>query len=330
MDEIIVSERLRRELAETLRRLPDPAQSLEASLAYALASIGSWPAAELSRLLRFRADPAASAAILVRGMPIDDPLPPTPSSSDFRPIKPAHVSEGSILSIAVLLGEPIGYADEKNGAVVQNVYPVAAEANSSSNESSSSNLDFHTELSFSRRHPEWPLDHACPDFLLILCLRQDPLRQATTYVAEARALCARLSPEHRRALRERNFELRAPYSFTRLGDGSRPWLGPVALVDGPEWAPRIALDLACGVRAKTHEGDEAITALRAAASEPGISAAIKLSSGDLLVLNNRSCAHARGTFEARFDGRDRWLHRVYARRSIEGLHDAPTTSWRVL
>jgi L-asparagine oxygenase len=166
--------------------------------------------------------------------------------------------------------------------------------------------------------------------LLILCLRQDPMRQATTYVAEARALCERLSPEHLRVLREPNFELRAPYSFTRGGDGSRPWSGPVPLIRGPAWAPRIAFDLACGLRGKTPGADEAIRALRAVAREPGVSEAVKLAPGDLLVLNNRSCAHARNTFEAKFDGRDRWLHRVYVRRSLEGLQDAPTTSWRVL
>jgi L-asparagine oxygenase len=330
MDEIIVSERLRRELAGVLRRASAPAEDFEAFLAHAMSAVGWWPTAEVARLIRFRSDPGAPAALLIRGMPIDEDLPPTPSLPSSRPAKAGHVSEGSILSIAVLLGEPVGYADEKCGSIVQDVFPVASEANASSNESSSSNLDFHTELAFSRRHPEWPLDHACPDFLLILCLRQDPKRQASTYVIEARALCERLSPEHIRVLRAPNFELRAPYSFTRGGDGSRPWSSPVSLIRGPDWSPTIAFDLACGLRAKNADGEEAIQALRDVAREPGVVEAIKLTPGDLLVLNNRRCAHARNTFEARYDGSDRWLHRVYVRRSLDGLQDVAAASWRVL
>jgi L-asparagine oxygenase len=51
---------------------------------------------------------------------------------------------------------------------------------------------------------------------------------------------------------------------------------------------------------------------------------------DLLVIHNRKCAHARSRFEAGFDGRDRWLQRVYVRRSLEGLQCSSSRSFRVL
>ena len=154
-------------------------------------------------------------------MPVDEPLPPTPISSLAEAREPTPVGEGEILSIAALLGEPVGYIDEKDGAVVQHVFPLASEANSSSNESSAAGLDFHTELSFSRRHPEWPMDYACPDFLLIFCLRPDPMYQANTSILEARTICQRLPEQHLRALREPNFELRAPVFFHAQGETVR-------------------------------------------------------------------------------------------------------------
>ena len=330
MEEIIVSEGLRRRLVRILERCPAPEDDLEAFLAHALASVGSWPRSDLARILKFRANPMAPSVLLIRGMPVDERLPPTPVSSLVEARERTPVGEGAILSIAAILGEPVGYIDEKDGAVVQHVFPLASEANSSSNESSAAGLDFHTELSFSRRHPEWPMDHACPDFLLILCLRADPMRQANTSILEARTICERLPERHLRILREPNFELRAPYSFTRGGDRSRPWSDRVSLVSGPDWAPRIAFDLACGLRGTSSQADDAIDALREVSRSPGATVSVRLDRGDLLVLNNRTCAHARDPFEARFDGRDRWLLRSYVRRSIEGLADAPSLCWRVL
>ena len=55
-----------------------------------------------------------------------------------------------------------------------------------------------------------------------------------------------------------------------------------------------------------------------------------LRAGDLLAIDNRRCAHARSAFPARFDGRDRWLQRVYVRRSVWPLASADPTSFRLL
>jgi L-asparagine oxygenase len=56
----------------------------------------------------------------------------------------------------------------------------------------------------------------------------------------------------------------------------------------------------------------------------------RLNAGDRLIVHNRKCAHARSRFEARFDGTDRWLQRVYVRRTLEGLPIRSERSFRVL
>jgi L-asparagine oxygenase len=84
------------------------------------------------------------------------------------------------------------------------------------------------------------------------------------------------------------------------------------------------------VRALSGEADEAIKALTAACNDPDLSESVQLRAGDLLAINNNRCAHSRSAFPALFDGRDRWLQRVYVRRSVWPLPVESPDSYRVL
>lgn len=288
------------------------------------------PVHAVQRLLEFRSSPYAPAAILITGLPVDDDLPPTPADGRDVTGKPGHVSECAILSIAVLLGEPVAYRAEKDGTLVQNVYPTPEQKDSPSNESSAAPLGFHTELTFSRTAPDRPLHEGSPDFVLLLGLRCPDDRLASTAVVDARQACAQLDERHRTVLRTPEFQLRAPYSFTRDSDGSRPWSPPVALLRGPDDAPSLAFDTACGVRALSGEAEEAVKALTEACHDPNLIEQVQLRPGDLLAINNTRCAHSRSSFPALFDGQDRWLQRVYVRHSIWPLPVESATSYRIL
>jgi L-asparagine oxygenase len=310
--------------------LPQWSTDIDLFLARLLpATASTLPIEAIREVLAFRAGTTASPALLVTGLPVDPDLPPTPVGEGAVAGKPGQVSECAILSIAVLLGEPVGYLAEKGGVLVQDVFPTRAHRDTPSNESSAASLGFHTELTFSRSAPERPLHLASPDFVLLLGLRCPSDRLATTTVVDARAVCARLAKPHLTALREPQFQLRAPYSFTRDGDGSRPWSAPVAVLRGPAEAPSLAFDTACGVRALSPEADRAVGALVEACDDPVLRESVQLRAGDLLVIDNNRCAHSRSSFPASFDGRDRWLQRAYVRRSIWPLPVAAAGS-RVL
>jgi L-asparagine oxygenase len=317
-------------LSSQFRRLPAPEQDLEGLLAGLLSTARLLPREIVEHVLRLRADPRAPGALLITGMPIDPDLPPTPTTPVPATFSPGPVSRCAILLAAILLGEPVAYAAEKDGALVQNVFPTPEESEQPSNESSAVGLEFHTELTFSRAEPAQCFDVAAPDFVLLLALRSPPERAATTSVIEARELCGLLNPEDVDALRQPWFQLRAPHSFTRDGDGSRPWSPSLALVRGPEEHPSLVFDISCGVRAGTPRAQEALEALRGACADPAIHHAVTLADGDLLVIDNHKCAHARSAYDARFDGRDRWLQRSYVRHSLRELVSAPGPSFRVL
>jgi L-asparagine oxygenase len=300
----------------------------EPFLAAVFSTLGLLPPEVLRTTFQFRSDPTASGVLLFRGMPVDQDLPPTPIDPTVLP-KETCVSEASILLVALLLGEPVSYADEKDGVLVQNVFPIETEKQSPSNESSDTDLGFHTELAYSSRTPDRPLHTVSPDFLLLLGLRAAPGADAVTTLVEARDICAALSEGSRATLRQPLFQLRAPYSFTR-GSPDRPWLDPVPLLHGTEAATTLAFDLACGVRGTTPEATDAINELRSVVARPELQVSVRLAAGDLLVVHNRKCAHARSRFQAAFDGTDRWLQRVYVRHGLEGLEPSGVQSFRVL
>jgi len=274
----------------------------------------------IKSLLSAMSKEAGPASVLIRGLAAEADLPPTPQRAN--PTGGAQLSllsEVVLLGVATTLGEPVSYRAEKNGAILQSVFPVETERNSPSNESSSSMLDLHTELVFSRRKRTCPLDVDSPDFILLWCLRSDPDRDAATLVAAVDDLCAGLRRGHLRVLSEPRFELRAPFSFTRDLPDDRPWVGPVPLLRGESPHRRAAFDLACGTRGLDAEAESALAALRHTAKVPGVTKRIVLQPGELLILDNRRCAHGRTPFPARFDGSDRWMLRLYVRRSLAGM-----------
>ena len=65
-------------------------------------------------------------ALLLRGVPVGDlpPTPPAPSSAE----KLNNISEFALLTVARRLGQPVGYAPEHGGDLVQNISPVARDA----------------------------------------------------------------------------------------------------------------------------------------------------------------------------------------------------------
>ncbi|MBO4272815.1 TauD/TfdA family dioxygenase [Microbispora triticiradicis] len=113
---------------------------------------------------RFRQHGTDSGVLLVKGLPVDPALPPTPADPKARVRFASPLSELWLAAFAQALGEPIGYRQEKNGLLFQNVVPTPHNAAKLSSESSAILLDYHTETAF---HP------FMPDYVLLHCLRPD-------------------------------------------------------------------------------------------------------------------------------------------------------------
>jgi L-asparagine oxygenase len=326
---IRLDDHVRASLHAALLGLESPYEQLHDCLLSLYILFGQVPRDVLGAVLSFATDPAAPGCLIIDNMPIDPDLPPTPGNSRRSELKRTFVSEGCLLGIAQLVGSPLGYHNEKDGELIQNVSPVASETKKTSSESSEIALGFHTDFDFDESDPELPYNVTNADLIVLFCLRRDPDGTAFTLYADARDICEVLSRQDISMLRTPSFEFGASYSFTGLCGDSRVWSHPTAILRGPHTSPEISVDMLCGVRGITSEATAALRNLTVACTDERVAQRVCLAPGQMLLIDNRKGAHARTVFNAYFEGGDRWLQRVYARRSLWELRGRATSQARI-
>lgn len=158
---LVVAERL----AGTQKTLIDTYEWVQS--AHTAASL--LPRSILSILRRFRNDPGADGALLLRNLPVSgmNPLPPTPCVPNSAE-SVASVSSSVVTAVMLQLAEVIAFENEKNGALVQNVVPVPGKETQQSN-AGSVLLEFHVENAFHDNRP---------DYIGLLCIREDVTGEA--------------------------------------------------------------------------------------------------------------------------------------------------------
>ncbi|MCP2314377.1 TauD/TfdA family dioxygenase [Kitasatospora paracochleata] len=250
--------------------------------------------ARLSRTVRaFRHDAGPDGTLTVTNLPVAPELLPA------TPTVPDSVERGATVpaALAVLLGCELGtviaYRDEKHGALVQNVVPVPTLAGSQSN-GGSVQLEFHTENAF---HPHRP------DFVGLLCLRPAHEDQVGTQVASIRRARPLLDAATLTVLQEDRFVTEAPPSFRTAELSS-----PLPVLTGAPEDPDICVDFHA-TRALDNTAEKALVELREALS--AVRQDVVLRPGDMIFVDNRLVVHGRVAFSPRYDGTDRWLHRVF-------------------
>jgi L-asparagine oxygenase len=272
-------------------RLPVPAgrPSDGALVAVAADAAHLLPESVHDALVAFVADSGAGT-LLLRAMPVGE-VPATPVRPGARG-GTDQTSELTLLTVACLLGEPIGYVQEHGGGLVQDIVPAPHCASRQVSTSSAVTLAWHTETAF---HPHKPR------FVLLLCLRGDPA--ATTLLCSIVDVLPFLDAQTVAVLGQPRFRTRPDESF--LAHGSTSELGPpMPVLDGNRFT--YDEDLMVGI------DDEAQAALDQLGSVVRSQAtALVLEAGDLLVIDNERVVHGRSPFRARFDGTDRWIQRAF-------------------
>jgi len=248
-------------------------------------------------LIDFRRNSNQYGTLLFHNLPVDPTLPPTPGDGRVSRAKTSHVSEYGLLLMMMFLGEPIAYADEKEGMLIQNICPVKGNEEKQEN-TGSVYLEFHTEDGF---HPYKP------DFLGLTCLRSDHDRIAKTISASVRNALHRVPSKAISILRQPFYRIRLSSSFTSNG-GPALYSAPMAVLSGDVLEPELCIDFHA-MEAMNVAAHVAMDLLKNALMEVAIDCA--LLPGDLIIVDNRVAAHARTSFRPRFDGEDRWLQRLF-------------------
>ncbi|MET7421142.1 TauD/TfdA family dioxygenase [Dactylosporangium sp. NPDC005555] len=309
--EFVLPDSVRDAIGELLESSPNPVDDIDRSLTWLRVVFSALPLPLLQGILDFGRHVDTAGVALVRNLPVDPDLPPTPVNGEPSPLKRTFVAEGVLLGLSQLLGEPVGVTTEKAGRLVHDVVPVSTGAMSQTNQSSAAFLNFHSDIVFDE---SGRFDLPNPDFLVLNCLRQDRNAEAVTYYADARDVIRDLPADVVRALRTPQFRLNAPGSYVRDHAGGHAVLSdPIAVISGPPPAPGIVVS-ANGVVGLTAEAEAALTELQRSCRT--VAHEVRLERGTALLINNRKGLHARSQFLAQHDGQDRWLQRTYLRRTL--------------
>lgn len=249
-----------------------------------------------SFLFKFRREGNRNGCILLKNVPVGN-LPRTPVDGEPSKEKTDLTSETVNMLLLLFLGDPICYIDEKNGSIIQNICPVEGHELAQENTSSESFLEFHTEDGF---HPHKP------DYLSLLCLRQDHEKKAETITSSINNVYYDLPQKVIELLKTPSFRINLSSSF--LKNSTNIETKPIPVLSGNIFKPQLCVDFA---EMTTQEESSlwALDFLKKKMIEKMIP--VKLEKGDLLVIDNRVCAHARKPFKARYDGQDRWLQRTF-------------------
>ncbi|MFF0220414.1 TauD/TfdA family dioxygenase [Streptomyces vinaceus] len=309
--DLALPDAVRAAIGRELRDLPDPGADPDRATARCHQVFAQLPLELLRSVLDFGRHHDTPGVALVRNLPVDAETGPTPLDGGPGRGKSGFVSEGVLLGLSGLLGEPLGVLTEKAGRLIHDVVPVAGGERTQTNQSSAVFLNFHSDITYDATGR---YDRANPDFLVLNCLRADPSGDAVTYYADARDICGQLPPGALELLRGPYFRLNAPGSYTRsVAGGAEVLSEPVPIISGGGAHPEITVS-ANGVRALNRDAAAAFERLQETCR--AVAHAVRLEPGQALLVNNRKGVHARSPFGARHDGRDRWLQRTYVRRSL--------------
>jgi L-asparagine oxygenase len=251
-------------------------------------------------LVDFRRRPGRTGSVIVRGLPTDPLLCATPADGRPPATKATSVSEYCLLLTMLVLGEPISYWDEKEGALIQNICPVRGQESKQENTGSNVFLEFHVEDGF---HPYKP------DYLGLYCLRADHEGVAQTTTASIRDVMDKLPWTAVEMLRQPLFRLRRSPSFK----GDQTLGPPLPVLTGHMLAPDLCIDHFL-MEAMTPAASWALSLLKNELL--GVVESHALVSGDLLIVDNRIAAHGRTAFSPKYDGHDRWLQRMFVVRDL--------------
>ncbi|MBC9009765.1 TauD/TfdA family dioxygenase [Acetobacter sicerae] len=256
------------------------------------------PATLHDRLYKFRSrDPKEPPVLLLRGLLSQEDVPETPSEISACPDKLNGIPELWIGAIAERLGNAVGYLQEKDGRIFQNLFPTKKNEKKLSSESSLIDLDFHTEIAF---HPY------LPDYIILFCLRPDHEKVSATFYSTVSEILQNTAERFHSVLQMPQFKTGIDFSFG--SNNRRVGNGPITpVLYGDPFAPFLCydLDLMEGI---TEQARLALNEIRRAANctkHP-----VRLECGDMLIIDNRRAIHGRSNFIPRYDGRDRWLLRT--------------------
>ncbi len=244
-------------------------------------------------LTRYAKRETCARALVLRNLPVDACIPATPFDSSAVVLGKVPITQLTLLSLAVNLGTPIGFSSENNGAIIHNISPMKDKKNTKSGQGAAEPLSMHSDFAFSDHRPDW---------LILMCLRNED--RIPTGICFVEQICQSLTPEELALLMSPSFFIFPPESSLL----KEPRMDAILAQRGNELISRFNRDKCKG---QTASAQAVLDKFAAIADE--LACEVVLTAGDVLIFDNKAVLHRRRSFEAKYDGTDRWLQRVYCK-----------------
>lgn len=292
----------------------DKESSTMAAIHEAFAFAVKWLPSELvGKLCAFPYDPHGPSALVIRGLPIDEVVPPTPVKDNFSTQTASNatsntvvvpVAETWLLGISRLLGIPhVSSFGNTANVLVRDIIPISKDE-----------LD---DLAMHRDHPRQALGKFVlePEMLVLLAVRADPEGMTKTIVCDSAKLLEALDDKDIQLLQSNKVQVKI--NGTNFGD---PFFAIEPTDDDNNMDCSVTLYDFPGALVTSPEGGaatiEAYHRMAKLSFEKG--ERIALEPGDMLIINNGRLVHGRTKYVPRMDGTDRWLVKSYVSNGIWG------------
>jgi hypothetical protein len=198
------------------------------------------------------------------------------------------------------ISEMIAYEAEGFGHLFQDIVPVKSMSHEQTSIGSNTELEIHTEQAFSKLRP---------DILCLACLRGDP--NALTYILPLHKIMNEMTTEEKRLLRELLWQIGVDLSFKLHGKEFKEGeiRGPISIISGEEDDPYLTFDQDL-MFSFNETGEYLLKKIENIYYKDRFQH--NLTSGEIILIDNRRAVHGRSPFFPKYDGNDRFLVRCFS------------------
>lgn len=233
-------------------------------------------------------------ALLIRGLPLGKNICATPGEPFAKQPILDLGSEIFLVMISTLVAEPFSFREWDAGFMVHNKYPIRS----------------HREVQFGSNaveflvHTETPFREFSPDYIALLCLREDPTGEAVTRLCDIGEIIESLSDADREVLQGAFFAFETDNPAVQIDGKSYTLPMPIITTRDRDQVFEYVHDLV-GIH---KEAQEVLNRLKSKVEAAVVD--LFLTGGDLIIIDNSHMVHGRSAYEPNYDGTDRWLQRL--------------------
>lgn len=246
-------------------------------------------------------------ALIIKGLPLGR-VADTETPVTHGQVRAVGSFEALCLAIGMLAGNPIGYATQQEGKLINDIVPIAQRADIPNFSGGFTHqFDFHTEDAFMINPPS---------YIQLGCVRNPTATPLTLSGLRGGDIDKKVEDK----LRGNSFHI-------GVNPGQTGWeeytVGTSAILNGPRTRPYLRFN-DTETSATSEDSSDSLHAFRQVLQKNALQT--NLEPGDVILVDNARLAHARQPYPAKCDGTDRWLLRLVIYRNlnvVRGLISEP-------